>query len=142
MQVEVEPTVRSRREMMPRTGPGVVLVIDDDPMVLQGMSLVLRQLGWDVLAAESPEHALDLVAPPAARPDFIIADYRLRGGRTGIDAIRSVRAALGHAVRAVLLTGETSPERLREARASGLTVLHKPVTFGELSRHLPMTDAA
>lgn len=116
----------------------VVLVIDDEPMVLYGLSLVLEQLGWDVLAASSAEEAVQTVRASRKSPDVIIADYRLRDRRTGAEAIRSVHAMMGRAVPAMLLTGDTSPDRLVEARRSGFTLLHKPVTIDELNDHLAL----
>ena len=61
------------------------------------------------------------------RPDAIVSDYRLADGRTGIDAIERLRGTLGTAIPAFLISGDTSPERLRDARASGYHLLHKPV---------------
>jgi CheY-like chemotaxis protein len=60
-------------------------------------------------------------------PDFIIADLRLRGERTGIDAIRDLRAQLGNTIPAVLISGDTATEQLRKVSAAGLTMMHKPL---------------
>jgi CheY-like chemotaxis protein len=60
-------------------------------------------------------------------PDFIIADLRLRGENTGIDAIRALRAQLGESVPAVLISGDTATEQLRKVSAAGLTMMHKPL---------------
>jgi len=38
----------------------------------------------------------------------------------------------GEALPALLITGDTGPERLREANASGLHMLHKPVRPAQL----------
>jgi signal transduction histidine kinase len=104
-----------------------VLVIDDDPLVLDGMGGILRSWGCKVLSADSEEAALTRVDAMAFRPDLIIADYRLTNGQTGIQAIDRIRGALGTAVPAFLISGDTAPERLRNARESGLHLLHKPV---------------
>jgi CheY-like chemotaxis protein len=61
------------------------------------------------------------------RPDLIISDFRLRGGHTGAEAIHAVRAAIGHDTPALIVTGDTAPERLQEADAAGFLLLHKPV---------------
>ena len=60
-------------------------------------------------------------------PDLIISDYRLANGRSGIEAIELVRGALGTAPPAFLISGDTAPERLREASDRGYHLLHKPV---------------
>lgn len=114
----------------------VVLVIDDEPMVLYGLTLVLEQLGWEVVAAASAEEAVQRLRAGRKSPDVIIADYRLRDCRTGAEAIRAVHAMTGRAVPALLLTGDTSPDRLKEARRSGFTLLHKPISIGELNNQL------
>ncbi|MBK3777417.1 response regulator [Azospirillum brasilense] len=117
--------------------PGALaLIIDDEELILQSLRLVLEQWGWDVLAAASAEEALRQLDGAERLPDVIIADYRLRYGRTGVDAIRDIHAFVGELIPAILLTGDTSPDRIREARRSGFTLLHKPVTLSELSSHL------
>ncbi|WP_448204129.1 response regulator [Azospirillum sp. sgz302134] len=115
---------------------GLALLIDDEELILESLRLVLEQWGWGVLAAPSGEDALRLLAAAARLPDVIVADYRLRHDRTGVEAIRDVHAQAGAPIPAILLTGDTSPDRIRDARCSGFAVLHKPVTLAELSLHL------
>lgn len=105
----------------------LVLVIDDDPLALEGMSGVLHGWGCRFLAAASEETALSAIAATGTPPDLIIADYRLVDGSTGTQAIERLRRALGAQVPAFLISGDTAPEALREARAHGLHLLHKPV---------------
>ncbi|TWA66232.1 PAS domain S-box-containing protein [Azospirillum baldaniorum] len=127
----------TERAMPSLDRPGALaLIIDDEELILQSLRLVLEQWGWDVLAAASGEEALRQLDGAERLPDVIIADYRLRYGRTGVDAIRDIHAFAGDLIPAILLTGDTSPDRIREARRSGFAVLHKPVTLSELSSHL------
>jgi len=111
-----------------------LLVIDDDEIVRDGMLHLLRDWGCECDVAESIEEALAQVQLNV--PDVIISDYRLRELRSGVEAIEAVRAQLGTAVPALLITGDTAPERLREAQASGIPLLHKPVSPGKLYRRL------
>lgn len=111
-----------------------VLVIDDDEAVRAGMLQLLRNWGCACEAAESIEEALVLAR--AQRPDLVISDYRLREQRTGAQAIAALRAEFGAQLPALLITGDTAPERLREARASGVPLLHKPVSPALLRRRL------
>jgi signal transduction histidine kinase len=111
-----------------------VLVIDDDEIVREGMLHLLRDWGCECEAAESIEEALALVQLNV--PDVIISDYRLREQRTGVEAITAVRELLGNSLPALLITGDTAPQRLREAKASGLPLLHKPVSPSKLYRKL------
>jgi len=109
-----------------------VLVIDDDRDVRDGMHLLLEQRSCDVIAAESTEEALAAIVAEEIVPDVVVADYRLRGDRTGADAIRAVRDEVNEDVPALIVTGDTSPDRLREATASGFRLLNKPVEPEEL----------
>lgn len=106
-----------------------VMVIDDDPAILDGLTLMLEHWDCEVLAFEDIaglREGLDsggLDQPP----DLILADYRLGGAWTGVDAVEMIRAHVRSPVPALLLSGDTAPQRLREADASGLPLLHKPV---------------
>jgi signal transduction histidine kinase len=111
-----------------------VLVIDDDETVRAGMLHLLRGWGCECEAAESNEEALALARTHA--PDVVISDYRLREQRTGLEAIAALRELLGDTLPALLITGDTAPDRLCEALASGIPLLHKPVSPSKLYRGL------
>lgn len=111
-----------------------VLVIDDDEAVCVGMFHLLRDWGCECDAAGSIEEALELVNIHA--PDLVISDYRLREQRTGLEAIAALRALLGDNLPVLLITGDTAPDRLREAQAGGIPILHKPVSPSQLYRGL------
>ena len=112
-----------------------VLVIDDELMVRQSMRLLLQELGCTVHDAVGSIAAAKIAASESI--DLILSDMRLAEGDSGIEAIAQVRK-MQPGVRAVLVTGDTAPERLREAQASGLPLLHKPLT---LPRLLDVLDA-
>jgi CheY-like chemotaxis protein len=101
-------------------------VIDDDALVLDSMGGLLRSWGCRVVAAATPDEALADLGPDEP-PDLIICDYRLANGLSGITAIADLRKVCGWAVPAFLISGDTAPERLREARESGHHLLHKPL---------------
>ncbi len=105
----------------------LVVVIDDDPLVLEGMGGVLRSWGCRLVAGETGDAVLSRIAEQGMRPDLIIADYRLANGSTGIQVIRRLRADFGDGIPAFLISGDTAPERLRDAREHGVHLLHKPV---------------
>jgi CheY-like chemotaxis protein len=90
------------------------------------MSGLLRNWGCRVVAAATPDEALAGLGP-RERPDLMICDYRLANGQSGIAAIADLRKAYGARVPAFLISGDTAPERLREARESGHHLLHKPL---------------
>lgn len=124
----------------------LVLVIDDEKDVREGMELILEQVNCAVVSVESAEAAQHLIVENDLEPALIIADYRLREGKTGDEAIALVREELNSDIPALIVTGDTSPERVREAAGSGMKLLHKPVSPAELiavvESHLPQATAS
>lgn len=110
-----------------------VLVIDDEAAVREAMTLLLEEWGYHVLAVESADTALAVLNQA---PQAIVSDYRLRGEATGAEAIRRVQDAWGAAIPALLVTGDTAPERLQAAKDSGYPLLHKPVAPARLRSFL------
>jgi signal transduction histidine kinase len=109
-------------------GRQLVVVIDDEALILLGLRAMLEDWKYDVVAAMSGEDAVRLLDDAGRVPDMIIADYRLREGRTGIEAIRDIHKACNSDVPAIVLTGDTAPERIAEVRGSGFRLIHKPIT--------------
>ncbi|WP_416052322.1 hybrid sensor histidine kinase/response regulator [Cupriavidus basilensis] len=112
-----------------------VLVIDDDQEIRIAMAALLESWQSVCLAVESEEDAL--AALGAFQPDLLLADYRLRGERTGQEAMMAIRERLGQSIPTVIITGDTAPDRLRSVHAGGAALLHKPVVAHQL--HTAMT---
>jgi signal transduction histidine kinase/CheY-like chemotaxis protein len=104
----------------------LIFVIDDDPLVLDGMGGLFRSWGCQVMTAASAAAASSLAGSDDV-PDLIISDYSLPDGKTGIDVIGQLRGAFGEEIPAFLISGDTNPEPQSEARAAGFHLLHKPV---------------
>ncbi|SPK75102.1 putative hybrid sensor histidine kinase (plasmid) [Cupriavidus taiwanensis] len=107
-----------------------VLVIDDDEAIRSAMSELLSAWRCECRTVESEEQALAALAQ--FTPRLVLADYRLRGHRTGQQALDAIRQRLGRHVPAIIITGDTAADRLRTAHASGTALLHKPVVPQEL----------
>ena len=109
-----------------------IMVIDDEANVRESMRSVLTGKVGTVLTADSADDACKQLISSEIVPDLIIADYRLRDEQTGDSAIERVREEVNVDVPAMIVTGDTSPARLREATASGFRLLHKPVVAEDL----------
>ena len=107
-----------------------VLAIDDDEAVRTGMQSLLHSWGCLCITAESSADALECLED--ITPDLIITDFRLRHEETGKQVLQALRAYLGTPVPAIILTGDTSPQRLRDAQSTSALLLHKPVSTGQL----------
>jgi len=105
----------------------LIVVIDDDPLVLDGMGSLIRSWGCGVVTGDNETAVLAGLAGRSALPDAIISDYRLRNGKTGIEAIARLREAVAAPIPAFLMSGDTDLNVVRHAEASGLALLHKPV---------------
>ena len=113
--------------------PGrLILTIDDDPEVLSGMEELMWAWGHEVVAALDGESAIAAFEDKDRLPDLIIADWRLADGESGDQVIRQFKERYGNHIVAVLLTGDTAPERLVEATQHGLKLLHKPLKPADL----------
>ncbi len=131
----------SRAEAATVTGEGrLAVVVEDDAIVMMGLAAMLGEWGFTVLSAGSAKEALERLRAKGRRPDIVLADYRLRQGRVGTEAILGVRNLFGTDVPGIIVTGEIGPEPQRDAARHGIGLLHKPVTprllGAVLARHL------
>jgi len=94
------------------------------------MGSLLGGWGYEVVAAGSGAELLQRLGGRA--PRLVICDWRLRGDETATSVVDCVRATFKDDIPALLITGDTAPERLREAHRAGLLLLHKPVSGGKL----------
>ncbi len=113
---------------------GLIAVLDDDPDVLRALQMSLEGFGHEVIAAPDTDQLVDTLREAGRSPDIIMADFSLGAGGTGSRAIHDLRRVFGLHIPGILLTGDTSPDRLKEASASGFHLLHKPIRPAELSR--------
>jgi signal transduction histidine kinase/CheY-like chemotaxis protein len=111
---------------------GFIVVIDDELAIRNAMSALLAGWGHETIVVGSGDEAVRKLSSCEQRPDLIICDYRLRDGENGIRVIERLRSEYNEAIPAMLITGDTAPDRLAEAKASSLLLLHKPVSNGKL----------
>ena len=126
-----------------------VWVIDDDDTVCLAMQTLLHSWGCLCRTAASAQEVLERVQAPAllenglenglqsgwdsaSVPDLIITDFRLRQEQTGRQVLHTLRTHWGRDIAAIILTGDTSPQRLRDAQSTAAVLLHKPVSSNEL----------
>lgn len=121
--VQARKKVISTSELSGQT----ILVIDDEVNILDGMVQILDAHDCLTIAAVSAEVAITKLTNQDLVPTAIVADYRLLNGQTGDVAIQLVREEFNSEIPAIIVTGDTSADRLVEATNSGFRLLHKPV---------------
>jgi len=113
-----------------------ILIIDDEEPILIATKMLVEKWGSEVETAFNMGEARALCQ--YFSPDVILSDFRLREDVTGIDVIEQLRLQLEHDIPAILITGDTSPDRLQQAQESGLILLHKPVKPAKLRAAINM----
>ncbi|MGI9288907.1 MAG: ATP-binding response regulator [Pseudomonadales bacterium] len=108
-----------------------VLVVDDEAEVAVGMQTLLEGMGCEVAIADCTRRAV--ASARAQKPDIILVDFRLRGQDNGIDTVQTIQF-LYPDIPAILISGDTAPDRLREAEEARIELLHKPVPVNVLKQ--------
>ncbi|NKC33728.1 ATP-binding protein [Falsiroseomonas selenitidurans] len=117
------------REAEAPRGSGCVLLVDDEPLVLESTAAMLADLGYEVLRAESADAALAALAAGAA-PFAVVTDHAMPG-MTGAElAARLARDRPGLPV--ILATGHAGPW----PEGEGPPRLAKPYSQAMLARAL------
>lgn len=121
-------------------GNELIVVIDDEASIRDGMQSLLEQWKYNVISAADKEEVLTLLRQQSRTPDGIIADYRLREHKTGLEVIQAIHTEYNNKIPALVVTGDTSADELREVNKSGFEVLHKPVAPLKLRAFLRHTQ--
>jgi PAS domain S-box-containing protein len=120
-----EATTASTPELM----TGLIVVVDDEPALLDATAMFLKLEGFEVLTASSE---IEAIAGLSGRtPDLLITDYHLRDEKTGIEVIRSVRDQATIDIPVILVSGDTS-DAIVIKDLKDVTFLTKPVNADEL----------
>ncbi len=114
----------------PEATPSVLLV-DDDPAVLQFVERVLRRAGAEVTAVGSGRAALGAIADGASKPSLLLTAIELPA-MTGIELSARVRALCPGIQVAMMTADPVSAEAARDRPDLVGRVLLKPITAGDL----------
>jgi two-component system CheB/CheR fusion protein len=106
---------------------GSLLLIEDDPMLLELLALLFQDEGHLVATAQDGQQALDLATTGGLRPDVIVADYNLPGGMNGLQTIMGLRETLRRDIPGVIITGDISAVTSRAIAPTNCIQLNKPV---------------
>ena len=105
-------------------------LVEDNAQVMDAMALTLESAGYEVVAAATGKSLL--TALDQRKPDIVISDYRLLAGETGFQVVQSVRAAFDNTLPAIITTGDTNPNLIREMARHGIDIHYKPLQMEKL----------
>jgi len=126
----VESTETVQPEILAATG-GRVLIVDDEPAIVDATSMLLELEGFDVSSAASLDEVKTIIGDMTNAPDLLITDFHLRSGETGLEVISAVRGRFDSNIPVILLSGDTS-NRIVLAELKDITFFTKPVDVDAL----------
>src|SRR3954451_24814013 len=109
-----------------------VLVVDDEPMLRNLLSRLLRMEGYEVLEAEDGQVALELVG--TEKPDLVLLDVMLPA-RDGLDVLGDLRRTSNIPVILVSALGEEA-DRVLGLKMGADDYVVKPFSAAELSARI------
>jgi CheY-like chemotaxis protein len=114
-----------------RAAPRTILLVDDEPVVLETARRVVAALGHNAVAVSSAAAAEEWFAVHADECALVITDYRMPG-RTGTQMIAALRRLREH-LPAVVVSGFAA-EAARDVRSLGVktALLSKPYGMADL----------
>ncbi len=115
-------------------GQGLVLVVDDEPALLELASLMLEQLGYQIIAAGDGRSALELLNNHPV--DLLLSDVVMPGGMSGYElAIAAIE--INPEIKILLTSGFTGEQQIDQQLMQRFgTPLEKPYSHTELSRRI------
>jgi CheY-like chemotaxis protein len=120
-----------RRRLAPRavTSRGRVLVVDDEPAVLDTLRDMLEEMGYEASTAASGEQAIAAIA--TVQPHVVFLDLRMPG-ISGLEALTYFRQH-HRTVPVIVISGDTGQESAQKARAGGaFDLIAKPFAMATL----------
>ena len=128
MPAHVPVTPRSRRF----AHAPLVLCIDDERQVREGMAALLGSWGCETVLGESAEEVLASPAVAGRTPDLLLIDLHLGNGENGFSIITRLRQHWGADLPAALITANRDPAAVAVARSQRVDILLKPVKPAQL----------
>jgi DNA-binding NtrC family response regulator len=113
---------------------GKILVVDDDPGMLDTLMDVLSATGYETSVAASGNAALEMAQ--AGRFDLVLMDVQMPG-LNGVQVLHALRV-LDPTIVVIMMTAYTGDELVESQRTTGFSVLSKPL---DLDQVLPLVKS-
>jgi PAS domain S-box-containing protein len=130
-QIELSASTRPDPSMLPMGGSGKILFVDDEKMIADLGTKILKRLGYDVVSRTSPVEALELFKAKPRAFDLVISDQTMPG-MTG-DGLARELMRINPEIPVILCTGYSQlidPEKAREKGIKALVM--KPILISDM----------
>lgn len=115
---------------MAETAKATILLVDDEEGILETLSGILEDEGYEVSAASSGEKAIDLVKELS--PDVVILDVWMPGGIDGLETLRAIKEATQKPA-VIMISGHSNIDIAVQATKLGAyDFLEKPLTLEKI----------
>ncbi|MFT3868070.1 MAG: ABC transporter substrate binding protein [Nibricoccus sp.] len=124
---------KSRHPSPVRGGHETILLVEDEPSILQITENALRNLGYTVIAANTPKEALRLAEQHSRRIDLLVTDV-VMPGMNGRELEAQVLKKHSH-IKSLFISGYTPEVIMHEGILNkGVNFLPKPFTVEDIAR--------
>jgi CheY-like chemotaxis protein len=116
-------------------GNETVLLVEDEPALLQLSKSIVQELGYTALAADTPRKAIELAREHSGRIDLLITDV-IMPGMNGRDLARSI-LAIHPDIRWLFMSGYTADAIARHGiLEQGMHFVQKPFSVNDLAQKI------
>ncbi len=108
------------------------IILEDDEILRQTLVDLLSRWGVDTRPAANGEDIEEIFATDDWKPDFMLADYRLRGGARGTEIANKLRQTLKIDLPCIVMTADTEPDLIDRIKAERFPLMIKPINPPQL----------
>jgi len=127
---EVKPVTEEKREELPRGQQECLLIVDDEAEILHSTAAILRQYGYEVLAAPNGEEALRLYQESGKPIALVLLDLFMPG-MSGQETLKRLRQ-INPEIKVIIASGYILPADKEANTLKAAGYLEKPFTRVEL----------
>ncbi len=132
-------SIRKKQKSEVISGSGRILLMDDDEMVLEAITIMLEDMGYSVDAVSDGNQVISMYKERMSSKDpyrVVILDLTVPGGQGGKAVLRELKR-IDPGVKAIVASGYSTDKTLLNYRAEGFSgLINKPINYEKLSRLL------
>ncbi|MDO9255916.1 MAG: ATP-binding protein [Bacteroidales bacterium] len=115
-----------------------IVVVDDEPDLLNGLIAFIEKLGCFVNGADSVQNFRKIIDESERIPDMVITDFRLKDGETALDVINVLKEVLDWEVKIpiMIVTGELVLDEAIKNLGIHTDIYRKPIEFDSLQKKM------